>query len=65
MATKPSIFGMSVPKFEEQPLKKLPENCDTPYSFYKLFVDDDFVDSVSQASILYMEKKVRPEVQQS
>jgi hypothetical protein len=56
---------MSVPEFEEQPFKKLPENSDTSYPFYKLFVDDEFVDSVSQATILYMERKVRPEVQQS
>jgi hypothetical protein len=29
-----------VPEFHEQPLKTLPDGCDTPYDFFKLFVTD-------------------------
>jgi hypothetical protein len=63
-ATKPPIFGMSVPEFQQQPLKKLPEDTHTPYDFYKLFVDDLFVEKVVKSSKLYAERKGRPEIQQ-
>ena len=62
--TKPQIFGMSVPDFEPQPLKTLPPDCLTPYDFHKLFLDDDFVDKVVNASKLYCVRKGRLEVAQ-
>jgi hypothetical protein len=37
-SSKPNIFGLSVPEFHEQPLKTLPDGCDTQYDFFKLFV---------------------------
>jgi hypothetical protein len=37
-SSKPNIFGLSVPEFHEQPLKTLPDGCDTPDGFFKLFV---------------------------
>ena len=50
---KPKIFGMSVPDFQEQPLKTLPDDCDSPYDFFKLFVTDEFVDHTVETSIHY------------
>jgi hypothetical protein len=53
---------MSVPDFVEQPFKKMSENCDNPYAFYKLFVDDDFVNNVYPSN-LFTGRKGRPEAQ--
>jgi hypothetical protein len=50
--TKTNIFGMSVTDFQEQPLKTLPDGCDTPYDF-KLLVPDKFVDQTVETSQLY------------
>lgn len=55
--TKNNIFGMSVPDLEEQPLKTLPDGCDTPYDFFKLFVTDKFVDETVEKSRLYAARK--------
>jgi hypothetical protein len=41
-ATQPKIFDMSVPDFQQQPLKNVPDSCLSPYDFFKLFVYDDF-----------------------
>jgi hypothetical protein len=60
--SKPSIFGMSVPDFQTQPMKTLPTECETPYDFYKLFMDDDFVEKLVKASRLYCIRKNRAEV---
>jgi hypothetical protein len=60
--TKPSIFGMSVPAFLPEPLKILPDQCETPYDFYKLFMDDSFVDHLVKVSKLYCVRKSRAEV---
>ncbi len=35
---------MNVLNFQQQPLHDIPEICHTPYDFFKLFVDDQFVD---------------------
>jgi hypothetical protein len=48
---------MSVPDFQQQPLKDVPETCHTPYDFFKLFVDDLFVDKTVEASQLYAVRK--------
>ncbi len=55
--TKNNIFGISVPEFQEQPLKTLPDGCDTPYDFLKLFVPDKFVDQTVETSRLYAARK--------
>ena len=60
---KPDIFGSAVPKFDQQPLKQLPPDCNTPYDFHKLFVPDDFVDKVVKLSREYAVRKDKPEVQ--
>jgi hypothetical protein len=62
-SSKPNIFGMSVPEFYEQPLKTLPDGCDTPYDFFKLFVTDEFVDQTVEASQLYAGRKGRVQIQ--
>ncbi len=55
--TKTNIFGMSVPEFQEQPLKTLPDGCDSPYDFFKLFVTDKFVDQTVEIARLYAGRK--------
>jgi hypothetical protein len=60
--SKPSIFGMSVPDFQPQPLKKLPDLCESPYDFHKLFMDDAFVDHLVKVSRLYASRKDRANV---
>lgn len=55
---------MAVPDLEEQPLKELPANCQTPYDFHKLFMSDKFLDKIVQVSKLYAIRKGRPEVAQ-
>lgn len=62
--TKPNIHGMAVPEFQEQPLKTLPPDTNTPYEFYLLFVDDSFIDEVVRKSRLYADRKGRPEAHQ-
>lgn len=59
----PRGFGSSLPNFDEQPLKQLPDNCNTPFDFYKLFVDDEFVDNIVEKSQLYAGRKNRPDDQ--
>lgn len=61
---KPQIYGMSVPDFVEQPLKQLPDGTNTPFDFYKLFVDDIFMDKVVELSNLYIDRKNRPDIKQ-
>jgi hypothetical protein len=56
-SSKPNIFGMSVPDFQPQPLKKVPGYCKSPYDFFKLFVDDYFVDQTVEVSRLYAVRK--------
>ena len=59
-ATMPNIYGMSVPDFVTQPQKSVPDDCETPYDFFCLFVDNEFVDKITASSKLYAGKKNRP-----
>ena len=59
-ATMPNIYGMSVPDFRAQPQKYVPDDCETPYDFFCLFVDNEFVDKITASSKLYAGKKNRP-----
>ncbi len=52
---------MSVTDFQEQPLKTLPDGCDTPYDF-KLFVPDKFVDQTVETSRLYAARKANSHI---
>jgi hypothetical protein len=61
-ANQPNIFGMSVPDFQQQPLKNVPDSCVSPYDFFKLFVDDNFINEVVEASQRYAVRKNRPEL---
>jgi len=60
---KPSIFGMSVPDFFSPDMKVLPDNCTTPYDYFNLFLDDEFVEQIMTVSKIYCVRKNRPEVQ--
>jgi len=59
---KPQAFGQNVPDFHEEPLKPVPDDCKTPYDFYKLFMPDTFVDELVRVSRLYAVKKGRPDL---
>ncbi len=59
----PAGFGKKIPAFQPQPLSVLPPGCTTPLDFFKLFVDDRFVDKVVDYSLLYASRKNKPEVQ--
>jgi len=61
-STKPNIFGMNVPEFEKPALKTVPDSCVVPYDFFKLFVDDKFVDKIVTTSRRYAAKKNKPDV---
>ena len=54
--SKPRAFGGSVPEFQPQPFKQLPD-CLHPYDFFKLFMDDSFVDKIVTASQQYAVRK--------
>ena len=60
----PGSFGASIPSFQQQPLKPLPHDCKTPLDFFRLFVDDKFVEDIAKMSQLYAVRKNNPEVQQ-
>ena len=62
-STKPMIFGMAVPEFQEQPLKTLPDGCYIPYEFFKLFVTDEFVDYIADMSQQYAGRKGQVHIQ--
>ena len=57
----PKGFGKSVPDFRQQPLKKIPAECKTPYGFHKLFLDDAFIKQLVKTSQQYAARKDRPE----
>jgi DNA excision repair protein ERCC-6 len=59
----PANFGGQVPAFQQQPLPVLPPGCTTPLDYFKLFVDDKFVEDIAGYSQLYAARKNRPEVQ--
>lgn len=59
---QPRIFGMSVPEFQEQPLKPVPEECSTPYDFHKLFMSDEFIDETVRVSRIYAVRKGKPDL---
>lgn len=61
--SKPMMFGMAVPDFREQPLKPLPDGCETPYDFFTLFMPDSFVDNMAEVSKRYAVRKGKPELQ--
>jgi len=44
------------------PFKKVPDDCTIPYHFYKLFLDDSFINKVVASSRVYAAKKNRPDV---
>lgn len=56
------IFGQAVPKFHKPPMKKLPENCKTPYDFHRLFLSEKFIEKIVTMSKYYATRKNRPEV---
>ncbi len=58
----PSNFGGHIPPFQPQPLADLPPGCQTPLDYFKLFVDDKFVDKMTATSHEYAVLKNRPEV---
>jgi hypothetical protein len=58
----PDSFGSSVPAFQQQPLKTPPGNCKCPLDFFKLIVDDDFIEGVAANSKLYAVRKNHPDV---
>ncbi len=53
---------MSVPDFQEQPLKPVPDQCSTPYGFYKLFMRDKFVEELVRVTRMYAVRKGRPDL---
>jgi hypothetical protein len=59
---KPSIFGMAVPDFVQQPLKEIPIDCKTPYDFHRLFLDDEFMEMLVRMSRQYAVRKNKPEL---
>jgi DNA excision repair protein ERCC-6 len=59
---QPSSFGSSVPVFQKEPLKAVPDECQTPYDFHKLFLSDDFVDNLVTASRMYAVRKGRQDL---
>jgi len=60
---QPKGFGKSVPDFHEEPLKPIPDECQTAYDFYKLFMPDEFVDELVRVSRLYAVKKGNSDLQ--
>jgi hypothetical protein len=61
----PANFGGQVPEFQPQPSPAIPAECTTPLDYFKLFVDDKFVENVAACSQLYAVKKNMPEAQKS
>ena len=59
---QPSRFGSSVPVFQKEPLKAVPDECQTPYDFHKLFLSDEFVDYMVRVSRMYAVRKGRPDL---
>jgi hypothetical protein len=59
---QPSSFGSSVPVFQKEPLKAVPDECQTPYDFHKLFLSDEFVDNMVRVSRMYAVRKGRPDL---
>ncbi len=55
--------SMSAPEFQQQPLKNVPDTCHSSYDFFKLVVDDQFVDQVVEAFQLYADRKNRTQLQ--
>jgi len=45
-----------IPDFVEPPPKTVPESCKLPYDFFKLIVDDQFIDNVVDRSKAYAAK---------
>jgi len=41
---------MAVPDLEDQPMKELPQHCNSPYDFYKLFMLDKLVGKIVEMS---------------
>jgi hypothetical protein len=58
----PASFGSSVPAFQQKPLKTLPGNCKCPLDFFKLIVDNDYIEGVAANSKLYAVRKNHPDV---
>jgi Transposase IS4 len=59
---KPATFGNCVPDFQPQQLKTLPANCTTPLDFYKVFVDDEFIQQIADCSVEYARRKNFPDI---
>ena len=49
-----------VPDFTQPPFIPVPDDCNTPYDFFKLFVDDDFVDQLVSQSVAYANQRNLP-----
>ena len=60
-SSMPKTFGKAVQDFPPPPLKSLPANCQTPYDFHRLFLDDEFIDQVVASSQQYAVRRNRPE----
>ena len=60
----PANFGGQVPAFQPQPSPGVPPDCKTPLDYFKLFVDDRFVENMAAHSQVYAVKKYNcPEAQ--
>ncbi len=60
----PANFGGQVPAFQPQPSPAVPPDCKTPLDYFKLFVDDRFVENMAAHSQVYAVKKYNcPEAQ--
>jgi DNA excision repair protein ERCC-6 len=62
VSCQPRLFGLCVPDFIDQPLPAVPDECKTPYDFHKLFLSDEFVDKMAQASQMYAVRKGRTDI---
>jgi hypothetical protein len=59
----PANFGGHLPAFQLQPSPNIPPDCQTPLDYFKLFVDDKFVENIAARSQLYAVKNNSPEAQ--
>ena len=47
------VSESKVPEFIELPFIPVPDNCNSPYDFFKLFIDDEFIDQIVEESVSY------------
>lgn len=59
----PANFGGHLPAFQPQPSPAIAPDCKTPLDFFKLFVDNKFVENMAAHSQVYAVKNNCPEAQ--